>query len=67
MDLLAAVDEPDAPSFFDELDELSFLGELFDPSDDDPSDAAPSEEAPSEEAPSEEEALAEAVSLDLRA
>ena len=57
MDLLAAVDEPDAPSFFEALDEPSFLGELFDPPDDDPS----------EEAPSEEEALAEAGSLDLRA
>ena len=62
MDLLAAVEEPDAPSFFEALDEPSFLGELFDPPDDDPS-----EEAPSEEAPSEEEALAEAGSLDLRA
>lgn len=57
MDLLVAVEEPDAPSFFEALDEPSFLGELFDPPDDDPS----------EEAPSEEEALAEAGSLDLRA
>ena len=58
MDLLGALEA----SFFEELDDPSFLDVLFDSPDD-----FASEEAPSEEAPSEEEALAGDGSLDLRA
>ena len=63
MDLLGAVEA----SFFEELDDPSFLDELFDSPDDFPSDEAPSDEAPSDEAPSDEDSLALDESLDLRA